>query len=142
MKFLFPLTLFVVLLSACPKVATESGNQLGEIIEVPINEPITIPSENISIILSDVKESRCPKDVNCIQAGKAVVHIDFAIQDAVYPLKITAKGMCYELDGSCGSTQLAQGYSVKLLAINPYPIGNQKPDRNYIARIQVTKKEM
>ena len=105
---------------------------MGEIIEVPINEPIKIPSENITLLLSDVKESRCPKEVNCIQAGKAVVYIDVAVQDAVSALKLQAKGLCYEEDGKCGSTQLVQGYNIQLLSINPYPVGGQKPDRNYI----------
>lgn len=140
MKFLTLLIFCVVVFSACPKVGSQPGYNLGESIMLNLNEPIAIPSENISLLLTDVKEGRCPKDVNCIQAGNATINIDMAVGDAVSPLEFRAKGNCMDENKRCGGMAAAQGYSVQLIFLYPYPSEANQKDRKYAAKVLVTKK--
>lgn len=139
MKMLIPISLFVFLLSSCPKVTNEPGYNLGETIMLNLNQPVKISSENISILLTGVKDSRCPKEVNCIRAGEAKASIDFGVRDAVSALELESKGLCYKEDGSCGQSTDAQGYKVHLYNVYPYPVESATKDKNYTVKLMVTK---
>ena len=53
---------------------------------VKLNEPVAIASEEISILLTSIEEGRCPKDVNCIQAGEATANIDLVSEEKIQNL--------------------------------------------------------
>ncbi len=141
MKFIFPLALMFILLSGCPKVSSDPGYNLGETIMLSLDTPVAIKSQNISLLFSEVSsDNRCPKGVNCIQAGKAKINIDFAVGDAVSPIQLEAKGLCQKEDGSCGTSTKAQGYTIKLYQLYPYPEdGSNKNDLKYLAKVMVTR---
>ena len=138
MKIFTTLSLMIILLSACPKVSQDSYN-LGETIMVPMNQSVQINSEDISILLTKVQEGRCPKGTNCIQAGEAKLSFDFRVSDAVSVIDLTTKGLCEDEKGSCGSSKMAQGYTVKLYYLYPYPSRKNKMDKKYVAKIMITK---
>lgn len=142
MKFIFPLALMFILCSGCPKVSNDIGYNLGETIMLSLNTPIKIKSENITLMLTEVKsDNRCPKGVNCIQAGKAKINIDMAVSDAVSPVSLEARGLCQNDDGTCGNEATAQGYTIKLYQVYPYPEeGSNKNDLKYLAKVMVKKK--
>ncbi len=140
MKLLTLLSFFVILFSACPKVSNQPTNNLGDTIMVPINQPIQIGSEKISLLFTDVREGRCPTGTNCIQAGKGKISMDFAVGDAVSPITLEAKGLCEDESGKCGSITNAQGYIIKLLYLYPYPTAGNNGKRDYQAKVIITKK--
>ncbi|MEM6964422.1 MAG: hypothetical protein AAF573_06630 [Bacteroidota bacterium] len=139
MKVSIPIFLFVLLLSGCPKVTNEPGYNLGETIMLKPNQPVKIRSENIYLLLTEVKDSRCPKEVNCVRAGEAKVAVDFGVGDAVSALELEAKGLCFKEDGSCGESTDAQGYKVQLYNVYPYPVESTTKEENYTAKVMVTK---
>jgi len=141
MKSIFPLVLMFILLSGCPKVDSGVGYGLGETIMLSLKTPVYIKSENITLLFSEVSsDNRCPKGVNCIQAGKAKINVDVAIGDAVSPVKLEARGLCQKEDGSCGTSTKAQGYTINLYQVYPYPEeGQNKSETKYLAKVMITK---
>lgn len=139
MKHLTLLSFCVILFSACPKVSNQATNNLGETIMISLNQSIQIGDEKINLLFTNVKEGRCPSGTNCIQAGKAKISMDFAVGDAVSAINLEAKGLCEDDSGKCGSTTNAQGYTIKLYALYPYPSAENNGNRDYKAKVMVTK---
>lgn len=139
MRLLTLLSFCMILFTACPKVSNQPTYNLGETVMVPLNQPIQIGAEKINLLFTDVKEGRCPSGTNCIQAGKAILSMDFAIGDAVSAIKLEAKGLCEDETGKCGSTTNAQGYTIKLFYLYPYPSEGNNGKRDYKAKVMITK---
>ncbi len=95
--------------------------KLGDTIELPINEAVKFKSENLEIKFESNSDSRCPLNVNCIQAGKAKIVLKLTKDENEQTLNLESKGLCQAEDGSCGSEGTAQGYTVKLINVYPYP---------------------
>lgn len=140
MRLLTLLFLCVILFSACPKVSNQPTYNLGETIMVPLNQPVEIGSEKISLLMTNVREGRCPTGTNCIQAGTAQIEMDFAVEDAVSVIKLEAKGLCEDESGKCGSIANAQGYIIKLFYLYPYPSEQNNGKKDYKAKVMITKK--
>ncbi|MFK7809198.1 MAG: hypothetical protein AB8F74_15450 [Saprospiraceae bacterium] len=117
--------------------------KLGQEIRITKDNPVTIKSEWMEIRLREVKDSRCPKDVNCIQAGEAEVRLMMVRQgDMASDVRLKAKGNCFETNGSCGNNAKAQGYVFSLVSLTPYPgeDGKQSVDQGkYVATVIVEK---
>ena len=94
---------------------------LGDTIELPINEVVKFKSENLEIKFESNSDSRCPLNVNCIQAGKAKIVLKITKDGNAQTLNLESKGLCQAEDGSCGSEGAAHGYTVKLINVYPYP---------------------
>lgn len=138
MRILFALSLMVILFSACPQVPTQpSGYQLGESIMIGLDETVSIPSANLKLRLTDVKESRCPKNTNCMRAGEAKVMMEVLEIDAIKEINLEGKGLCYDESGKCGNSAKAFGKSVQLLYVYPYPTDGDKGARNYRVKVIV-----
>ena len=139
MKSLTVLSFILILFTACPKVINQSSNKLGEVIKISLNQLIQIESEKISLLFTNIQEGRCPSETNCIQAGKAKISMDFAIEDAVSTISLSANGLCEDEAGKCGSNTNAQGYNIKLLYLYPYPSEVNNGKRDYQAKLIITK---
>lgn len=114
--------------------------KLGETIDIVLNVPVVIESEKLMITFSKNQDSRCPMETNCIRAGEAKATFDLLKMDDKSSVTLESKGFCYETDGSCGSSGTANGYTVKLLNVYPYP-GDPKAVKGTpaMAKIVVTK---
>jgi hypothetical protein len=100
--------------------AAEQGGEdgaaprLGEPFQLGVGESATIEAEGLRIeFLEIVEESRCPLDVTCIQAGRAMVRVAVGDEQAVATLE--ARGMPYLPGETVGA------YAVALIALDPYP---------------------
>lgn len=82
-----------------------------------------------------IEDSRCPTDVQCIQAGSARIKIE------VENDKTAAK--TFELETGAKAKSIAySGYTIKLTDLNPKPASNIRIDRNgYAATFDVTRKD-
>lgn len=106
----------------CEKEGTDFKEyKLGETIEITLNESVEIESEQMIVTFSKKTESRCPMNTNCIRAGEAKATFDLLSKDSKASVTVESKGMCYEDDGSCGTSATANGLKVKLLNVYPYP---------------------
>ena len=129
------LSFFVVLLllaTACPP-----DQPAEKVLEIKYGETVEVSGEQMKLTLSTVSDSRCPKDVQCVTAGEAKVTLVVDKGGASENMELTAKGLCYEEDGTCGSEATAMGYRFKLLSLTPYPEQNVMPNpEDYVVRVE------
>jgi hypothetical protein len=120
----------------------EPKHQLGDLLPLTIADRISIQSEKLILSIESVGESRCPLNVQCIQAGKAKVKLSVQKEDMVYFVDLTAKGNCQKTDGSCGDSSTVRGYKYTLMSLTPYPGENGSTSvlqDKYIATVRVEK---
>ena len=141
---LFYSCLFLLLaLPSCNKNTakiTANKGELDQVIRVRYGSFVAIPSENLSISFNKVRESRCPVDVQCVQAGEANVSLTVTKANQSETLVLTAKGSCQSEDGSCGQEKSVLNYVVKLVNLRPYPGTGPEGKEFYNANLIVSKK--
>lgn len=101
---------------------------------VKINRQTTDKKSKLTIKFSElVEDSRCPTDVQCIQAGSARIKIE--IKNG----KSAAK--TFELATGAKAESIAfAGYTICLTDLNPHPASNIRIDRNdYTATFSIVK---
>lgn len=83
-------------------------------------------------VLAVVEDSRCPKDVDCIQAGNAKVRISVR--------KGTDSSKIVDLDLNAGQKSVMfEKYKITLSALTPYPASAAPIKRNkYLATLTVS----
>jgi uncharacterized Zn finger protein len=129
------LVLFTLFVLGCDDDNSISVN-LGEQFYIKVGQTESIDSENIKIKLLNVtNDSRCASDVVCIWAGevKVVLNVSINNQD---------KGDTTLTLGAGNTDQSIEnigGYSVKVLAVNPYPVSTHQIEQSeYIVTLIVT----
>lgn len=122
------ITLALLILN-CPGQNSKQASNHAK--EVPLNQEFTlkvgqqaaIKGEQVKVkFISVLEDSRCPKNVTCIWAGRGRV--------AVQLTKAHNKGETIELTtDSAASAKDFIGYQVKLVSLDPYPkmAGKLKP---------------
>lgn len=121
---------------------TPSGPQLGDVLMIKNVEKTSISSEDLHLRIDKVAESRCPKGVQCIQAGEGKLDLLVIKGSHNFTVSLKAKGNCFDTDGSCGNTTSAEGYTFSLMQLTPYPGEDSKPyvkQEDYVAHVKVEK---
>ena len=101
--------------------------------ELAINQTGRIESENLEIIFWDLTEdSRCPVDVNCIQAGQAAITVEVSQGgDDLGEMRIST-------DPESSSVTFGQ-YTLRLVRVEPEPVSTQTIDMSeYRVTLMVT----
>ena len=110
--------------------------KLGEQFYIKVGQTESINSENIKIKLLEVtNDSRCASDVVCIWAGevKAVLNVSINNKDMGDTTLTLGAG------NDDQSIENIGGYSIKVLAVNPYPVSTHKIEQSeYIVTLIVT----
>jgi hypothetical protein len=108
---------------------------LGEQFYVKVGQTESIDSENIKIKLLEVtNDSRCASDVVCIWAGevKAVLNVSINNKDMGDITLTLGAGNTDQSIANIG------GYSIKVLAVNPYPVSTHTIEQSeYIVTLIV-----
>ena len=109
--------------------------KLGEQFYIKVGQTESINSENIKIKLLEVtNESRCASDVVCIWAGEVKVVLNVSINNQDMGDKTLTLGA----GNDDQSIENIGGYSVKVLAVNPYPVSTHKIEQSeYIVTLIV-----
>ena len=119
--------------------AQSSDRQLNKFFRLKVGQSISIPSQEMTVTFAEVTEdSRCPADVQCIQAGQATARIE---------LEWNATGVgeasLTTLPGSILSedSQTVGDYVVVMHSLRPYPAQAGEPidDEDYVAIVMVAK---
>ena len=119
----------------CPYVVMSQAS-LGAPFKIALQQNIAIPLEKLSFKFYAVTEdSRCPIDVRCVWAGRAVI-----------ALEVTKNGentATFELTNGDSNIEISEqyyeGYVIKFLNINSSPVISTKPTQNYVATLIVSK---
>ena len=130
----------MLLLVNCPgQDSNQTSNRPAEIpmdreFELKIGQEAMIKGERLKAkFISVLEDSRCPKGVQCIQAGQGRV--------AVQLKNGNKKPETVELStAATGQEMDFNGYQVKLISLNPYPIMDRplKP-ADYVLTLTVKK---
>ncbi len=143
-KLLFKLTGLTILI-AC--IGCNSGttkllpyqSQLNQTFDLRYGTTVGLPDEEIEISFEKLSESRCPEDVNCIQAGEGVVSLVVKVGKQSEHLVLKVKGLCSDRP-ECGEAKTVLNYTLTLMSLNPYPTKVLGDKKKYIAKMIVTKK--
>jgi len=106
---------------------------LDEPFEINVGNSLLIP-DGILITIQSVEDSRCPADVLCVWQGEAkvLINVKKASQDLGN----------FTLTSTAGKeTQSFDGYSIKLVEVQPYPFSNKVTlQSDYVVTLTVSEK--
>lgn len=143
MKYLFSIVplLFLITSRSCDKKVEEVPTlNFGEVIELAYQDKMMVGDEGLAVTFQSVKDSRCPKGVQCIRAGEAKVELLMEQAGQSGKMMLEAKGLCPDREGKCGNSGSEMGYRIQLLSADPYPEEGQGKDvSKYTVRVKVTK---
>lgn len=112
---------FALLSSSCTSQADEVKTRLGEEFSLRIGQTASIEEENLEIRFCEVVEdSRCPKNVTCVWAGRVSCIVGVSDSGSSYKMVLTEPGL---------SDQYAkETYKEYRLAfhVDPYPEAGKK----------------
>lgn len=129
--------------AALPTVAAATPNnslvgKLDEPIVLKMFQTVTVPEAQMQVTLNALlEESRCPRNVNCVQAGRAVVAFTVERGERIGFFALSTMPPDARVRG------YFQGYAIELQDVQPYPqnVGEKIPPREYSAKIVVRKRE-
>jgi hypothetical protein len=125
---------FLFILTALSRADTKDiqNPTMNQEFKLKVGEQAKIATEELSIkFVSVAEDSRCPKGEQCITQGKGKIQLEMA--------KGENKPQSIELNTSSGPQEANyEKYTVKLLALDPYPVMNRVlKSEDYVATIAV-----
>lgn len=136
MKYLFLFSLFLVVAKGCGDKKLEGVvvAKIGEEVSLKIGEALHIEgSDKAGFMFSSVEnDSRCPRGLDCIQAGAATILIEemnVTPKQVNIPAKMGKSGVFFNIKGA----------RIKVISLDPYPVSGQggiKPE-DYVLTIKL-----
>lgn len=117
----------------------EIMTELNKEFQLKIGQTAFIKSEGLQIKFLDITgDSRCPEGVDCFWSGDIVIDVEVSIDKDFLELQQEQ-----EIKSQLNMHKkelLFQGYSIKLIKVDPYPKENlETKERDYIASFIVEK---
>jgi hypothetical protein len=108
------------------------------IVQIMLGETIILQESGIAVTFSTVnEESRCPEDVQCVTAGRAVIGLHLSNASVELPeVELEIPGLV-ETPFSENDQLGLPGISLKLVDLTPYPNVSDPSSEPYVASIQV-----
>jgi hypothetical protein len=135
------LALLVLSLVCCAQAAPPAaGVSLRQEFTLKLGQTVRVKGESLRVkFVSVVEDSRCPKGEQCIRQGSAKISLEVTSgEDKPVALELTTEPSAQE--EATGAAHL--GYSVTLVALDPYPLANrQTAPEDYRATLVVDKKQ-
>ena len=103
--------------------------------QLRFDEAMLLPDQNIWVRFAAIKsDNRCPKDVQCVQAGEARIILFISVNDE----DATQIELSTMLDQA---TAVVEGYRILLQAVEPYPqsSGLPIPEKDYVITIVISR---
>ena len=117
---------------SCQKETIPENFSLGEEVDFKVGTENKSAEYNVKFTITNVQDSRCPIDVECIWQGEAEIEIKF---DS--PFQETIVLSTYDdLIDTVGN------YSIKLLNVSPYPISTETIElKDYTIKLKIESLE-
>ena len=91
---LLAIVILAMLLSGCAGSCNEVKARLGEEFSLRIGQTASITKENLEIRFAEVVEdSRCPRNVICVWAGRVSCIVQLTNSDSCYKMVLTEPGL-------------------------------------------------
>ena len=132
--------LFLVLtsLAACtPALPVPIAAQLNQEFKIQVDQSAVIATEELTIrFIALSSDSRCPRGVQCVQAGEAAVSISVTQKNDPPTALVLNTNPPLKKDRASFAN-----YEIQLKAVEPYPESLVKPNsKDYSVTLMVTKK--
>jgi hypothetical protein len=117
-----------------------AGVSLRQEFTLKLGQTVRVKGESLRVkFASVVEDSRCPKGEQCVRQGSAKISLEVASgEDKPVALELTTEPGAQE--EAAGAAHL--GYSVTLVALDPYPTANrQAAPEDYRATLVVDKNQ-
>ncbi len=114
------ITIFLVLAGVCAQESDDIRNVLlDQEFNIKVGQRVEVKSEKLQIRFTSVpQDSRCPKGAQCITQGNAKIELELVRQ------KSDPASVSLNTDSGLSEADY-QGYTIRLIALNPYPSVNQ-----------------
>ena len=111
-------------------------SRLGESFTLRVGEAMRVEDADVTVTFKEVaSDSRCPKDVTCIQAGEAVVHLAVVSE--------AGEKAVLELGVPPGGSSMAasfQAFRITIFELNPQKESGKPIDpATYVATVRVNR---
>ena len=123
---------------AGPGVIMGVEPRLGQQLALELGDSVRFEDEGLWVGFLDFEEdSRCPSDVTCVDAGQATILMDVAHDDSRMLGSVRLTLRAGQPESSAASFQ---GYIVRLIGLEPYPVSTKKTEvKDYVAMVVVTE---
>jgi hypothetical protein len=126
MKNLLIISLFFFFANVgCTNKEEMVSQKLGDIFQMKASESVSFSdnSNTINVKLITIQDGRCPKNVQCIRAGEAIVTLDLQINDEMFKGLKVCIGCAKEMDATETKEikTKSKTYTLKLNSVDPYP---------------------
>lgn len=126
---------------ACDQKKDATPQPELQVTSVPYRQQTTIAASgsDLKVDLQEVNDSRCPKDVVCIQMGSAKIKFTISDQKNSTTVEVDFKG---DSKGSFQAFTLSgQNYVLGVSELQPYPVSTQTPKiEDYKVNVTIEKK--
>jgi hypothetical protein len=128
MKKLFLIVTIILMTAAISNVFGQSAKE----VKLSANKQAVDAGSKLTFKLIEVKDTRCPTDVDCVWAGNAIVKLSIA--------KGKSAAKMFELNtGLEPNVILFQGYSITLKDLSPTLKSTDTSPKIYTVKLNLTK---
>jgi hypothetical protein len=126
MKNILIISLFFLFANAgCTNKEDMVSQKLGDTFQLKASESVSFSDNStmINLKLLTIQDGRCPKNVQCIRAGEAIVILDLQIGDEIFKGLKVCIDCAKEMDAT-DSKEIktkSKTYSLQLKSVDPYP---------------------
>ncbi len=115
--------------------------RLDQPFDLAVEQPASLEDAGLFLLVEKVLEdSRCPRQVVCVWSGQVRLAITFWVKDGAPETRdfSTVNRQPYG-----ANTQVFQGYSIKLVKVDPYPVapGTPIPGNDYRITLLVSRSQ-
>lgn len=122
-----------VVCSACQKQALNDTLKIGELTELKVSVPALNNTNDLSLTVEKIDDSRCPVGVDCIWEGTATVSFKLVTKQGVYNFNLDTN-----LKPMFVQDTLIEQFRYQLVDVKPYPNINNLNVESF-AYVMVTK---
>lgn len=114
---------------------------LGRAVDVHVHQGVKFADSDLDLFFRRVaSDSRCPKNVQCISAGEAVITLEARIMKGpieTFDAKVAGEGA----DTDTTAAAVYDGYRVWVVRLEPYPVSGAPADTTmYVATLVVKQR--
>ena len=139
LSFIAFLLTILVFVQACKK---ENSKDFSGTYQISLNQTVKIPSNGsaTAVTLTNVNDSRCPINANCVTAGYVFINLNFSDKNGEQSISLCSANCLDKVYRPNSIVLNGVTYEVKLDDVTPFPDLPNPTSANKKATIVITKK--
>lgn len=126
------MVLFLLSAMSCEEIVLDKTFTLGRESTFRMNELSTSSDGNYTLLITDIQDSRCPINVECIWQGEVVVKGEFTANGTKNPFEVHSVVKDQNIQ--------PEGYTIQVIDAKPYPVyGRDNNPESLIVTLLINK---